>query len=111
MTEIRHCCRPDEVVFVTDAPTLAGADLRGTALGGGDFRGVDLRAADLRSADLRLAAMAGADLRGANLLGALLNDADLGGALVDESTEMDPEWRLAWELATFGGRNRDLSGV
>ncbi len=92
---------------------LNGADLRGAHLEGANLRGANLSAADLRWSDLQKADLFQADLTGANLESANLEavdlkGADLRGASLDERTQVDPKWRLVWDLVTNGGVRRNL---
>jgi uncharacterized protein YjbI with pentapeptide repeats len=80
--------------------------VRSLALRGGDLRGMDLRKLNLEGANLTRS-----DLRGTDLRGTQLNGAPLQGALIDARTQLDPKWRRVWELATFGGKGRDLREV
>jgi uncharacterized protein YjbI with pentapeptide repeats len=80
---------------------LREADLRQSSLRGASLSGADLRGADLREVDLR-----GADLRGADLRGARLHS-----AAVDATTQLDPFWRLVFDLHQQDGVGRDLHGI
>ena len=95
---------------------LRGVDLHGAIVTNADLRYADLEGADLGGADFTQAALqeanlAGADLRGAQLATADLRLARLHGALVDDTTTLPESVRLAWELATNGGAERDLAGA
>ena len=94
---------------------LAGADLsqarlRGANLGLADLAAANLQGADLRGAYLVFAGLENTDLRGADLRGANLK-CSLAQARLDETTRMEPKDRLAYQLATEEGVNRDLRGV
>jgi uncharacterized protein YjbI with pentapeptide repeats len=71
-----------------------------------DLRGQDLSRADLTRADLRHA-----DLRGADLSEAELRGVAFHFTRMDDATQIDPKWRLVWEIVNQGARGRDLSGA
>ena len=95
---------------------LSGADLRQGKLARADLSGAVLTSADLREADLKGANLRRAGLDFAELQGADLTGADLAGVewtfpKIDDTTRMDPKWRLAWEIDTTGLPGADLAGV
>jgi len=105
---------------------LSGANLYRARLYEADLSETNLTGANLGRANLTWANLSGAnlsqaDLSGASLSGANLNQADLSGAylygvIVDESTQIDPKWRLVCEIFNQDGyqknlRNIDLSGT
>jgi uncharacterized protein YjbI with pentapeptide repeats len=88
--------------------SLAGAYLHEAALRGADLSGADLHGADLSQADLRQAKLGGADLRGADLAGANLAAASLRGAKIDETTKLDDQARMVWQIVNQGAARRDF---
>ncbi|MGK7946497.1 MAG: pentapeptide repeat-containing protein [Microcystaceae cyanobacterium] len=78
---------------------------------GNDLMGLDLSNTDLSNADLRGCDLVETNLCGANLRGARLQGTNLGDSQIDETTQLDPKWRLIVELVKDGGENRDLRGV
>jgi uncharacterized protein YjbI with pentapeptide repeats len=101
---------PEGCPPVCSAVNLAGAYLREVDLRGADLTNANLREADLRQADLRQANLRGADLRGADLRNANLEQASLREANLDNTTQIDPKWRLVWEIVNQGAEKRNLSG-
>ena len=71
-----------------------------------DLSHTNLSNADLKGCNLYQTNLVGADLRGAKLQGVILEKSK-----IDETTQIDPKWRLVWELVNLGGENRDLKGV
>jgi len=91
-------------------------DLRGVDLSGSMLFYTNLRQADLRNSNLTHASLGSSDLRGADLRGAILpgtglGQSDLRGVLLDETTQIDPKWRLVWEIMNEGRAQRDLQCV
>jgi len=68
------------VLYVSEADTLIGADLRWANLHRANLSGADLSKADLREANLSWTDLSNADLSGANLSEVNLRDANLTGA-------------------------------
>ncbi|MBP0020223.1 MAG: pentapeptide repeat-containing protein, partial [Cyanobacteria bacterium SBLK] len=90
---------------------LSDADLRRTDLSDTDLSGADLSDADLRRANLSRADFSEADLSDADLSDADLSDADLRGVKINEQTQLDPKWRLIWEILNQPIANQDLSNT
>lgn len=98
-----------------------GADLQGINFSGvrlveAEFNGADLRGTNFSGADLRNAQMEGVDLSGANVIGADLRGADLIRANLldlemDESTKIDNNWRLIWQVVNGRPLTGTLSGA
>ena len=77
-----------------------------------DLSGVDLRGVDLHRANLLDVNLTGANLScGADLRGADLRYTTLTRTRLDDSTRIDPKWRLVWELDNGSGYERDLTGA
>jgi uncharacterized protein YjbI with pentapeptide repeats/WD40 repeat protein/tetratricopeptide (TPR) repeat protein len=85
---------------------LAGADLSGAQLVTANLRGADLKGANLRGADLDFAELQGADLTGADL-----SEVELTFPKLDDTTRIDPKWRLAWQIDSKGMPGADLANV
>ena len=68
----------------------------------------NLQRADMTGADLSGSNLTSADLAGTKLTGANLAQATLLAARLDEQTQVDPKWRLVWEIATQGAAGRDF---
>ncbi len=83
---------------------LAQADLRGARLVGANLQEVDLQGADLRWASLERANLSGADLSAA-----CLQLASLRGAILSPETQIDPKWRLVWEIVNGQANVKNLS--
>ncbi|MGK7929931.1 MAG: pentapeptide repeat-containing protein [Microcystaceae cyanobacterium] len=75
------------------------------------LRGIDLSNANLTNADLRYCDLSQTNLCGANLTGAKLQGTHLEDSQIDETTQLEPKWRLVLELIKSGGENQDLRGV
>ena len=90
---------------------LQNANLTAAALNAARLHGADLRGAILRGARLQEASFAGADLRGADVGAATLDGAELRGALIDDSTLLDPRWRLVWQIVNEPAQGRELAGA
>ncbi|WP_247218227.1 pentapeptide repeat-containing protein [Synechococcus sp. C9] len=90
---------------------LSFADLRGTKLSGVNLRFANLRFADLRDANLRGANLSDTNLSGASLRGADLSGVDLRGSVISCDTQIDPKWRLVWEIVNGYANVNNLSGT
>ena len=103
-----------------------GRDLSGANLSQADLSQADLSQTNLSRAVLTDTNLSGANLYGADLRGAILTepdphgdrphqatlqDADLAEARIDDTTQIEEKWRLVWEIANQGAKNRDLSGA
>ncbi len=71
-----------------------------------DLSNIDLSYVDLKYCNLYKTNLIGTDLTGTNLQGAILQKSQ-----IDETTKIEPKWRLVWELVNLGGENRDLRSV
>lgn len=71
-----------------------------------DLSNVDLSHGDLKYCNLYKTNLIGANLTGTNLQGAILQESQ-----IDYTTQIEPKWRLVWELVNLGGENRDLRGI
>lgn len=96
--------------------TLPKSNLQGTNLSGADLSGAILSEANLQDANLSNAKLWGADLTGANLYGADLGEADLHKTSlrrveIDETTKIDNEWRLIWEIVNHRVPSQNLQAA
>lgn len=95
-----------QVILPVDIAQGRVTQCPGDILQQGDFRGVDLRNANFFGANLEWADLTcHTDLRGADL-----RLTHLFGTKLDASTQLDPKWRLVWELVNAGGYSRILRG-
>ena len=72
---------------------------------------LDLSNLDFSNADLSNCNLSKTNLIGANLTGVNLQNCILEGSQIDDTTQIEPKWRLLWELINLGGESRDLKGV
>jgi uncharacterized protein YjbI with pentapeptide repeats len=110
--------------LITNA-TLGGSNLRGsnfyaanlkkTNLNGASLEDANLKRAKLREASLRLTNLRNANLSGADFEGAYIWTSYMQGTIIDDTTQIDDQSRLIWEIVNQGrGQNLskvDLSGV
>lgn len=99
---------------------LNKANLSSANLSNADLNKAELNGANLNKANLRSAILIDAELEGADLCDAVLSNADLSnaylvhanlsGAVIDETTKIDDEWRLVWEIVNQRAKERNLSG-
>ena len=88
-----------------------GAKISGAKLWGANLSGANLSDANLRGANLSGADLSGTDLSRANLSGANLSGANLSDAKINEDTQLDPKWRLVWDIVNRKTEGRDLSNA
>lgn len=78
--------------------TLAGADVTGAQFASSYLQGTRLIGIKGNPATFDGCTLLRADLSGADLRNASFEHASLHEAIVDDRTQLDPKWRLVWEI-------------